>query len=106
MDTDSSNGILRQWIDGVLVQNRANVDFSGGSSTDRQGWRWFDFHNNQSSPTGGPYYVDYDDMVIYNTRPPSVDAGGNPFIGPIGWEHPPDPPPPTVKAPTGLHLVQ
>ena len=90
MDTDGTNGIERLWIDGNLVLNRNNINHSGGNADARQGWTWFDWHQNHNEidntngPIGADYaYVDYDDMVIYNQTPPNVDEHGNPFIGPL-----------------------
>ena len=78
-DTNSSNGVVQLWSDGILKIDVDDAD-TGTSPLAR-----IDFHENQYSPSGGPYYVDYDDMVIYDTTPPNVDAASNPMIGPIGW---------------------
>ncbi len=86
MDSNGTDGIGRLWIDGVLRASNAGVNWSNGNATARAGWKKFFFHENQNNPGNGrPMYVDYDDMVIYNTTPPNRDAQGNPFIGPIGW---------------------
>lgn len=52
--------------------------------------------SNQRFITGGDYYVDFDDMVIYNATPPNTDSGGNPYIGPLG-----DSTTPTMKGISG-----
>lgn len=92
MDTNGTDGIGRLWIDGVLRASNTAVNWSNGNAIAKQGWKWFDFHNNQNAPANASgligqatAYVDYDDMMIYNTTPPNKDAQGNPFIGPIGW---------------------
>ncbi len=84
MDTNSSDGIGRMWIDGNLVIDSNGLDYSGGNSSSRQGWTWMEFHSNQRSPENGrPYYVDYDDMAIYVEPPPNTDSNGYPWIGPV-----------------------
>lgn len=84
LDTNNSNGIAQMWIDGSLVIDVANVNFSAGSSASRRGFTWIEFHANQKSPSnGGPAYVDYDDIAIYNKTPPNTDSKGNPWIGPL-----------------------
>ena len=105
MDTNGSDGIGRIWVDGKLVSNVPNVNWSGGNSLTRAGFTWFDFQNNQASPSNGKViYVDTDDMVVYTSTPPNRDASGNPYIGPIGGSTPPpsggDTTPPAV--PTGV----
>jgi hypothetical protein len=96
MDTQSDpyDGIGRMWLDGQLMGEYTNINYSNNNEGDaRNGWIFFDINNNQSDvdnangSIGEPVaYVDYDDMVIYNQTPPNTDAQGNPFIGPIGWE--------------------
>jgi len=84
LDTNSNDGVAQMWIDGSLVIDASGVDFSGGSSTSRQGFTWFEFHSNQDSPAnGGSAYVDYDDMAIYNKTPTNTDGHSNPWIGPL-----------------------
>jgi hypothetical protein len=84
LDTNSSDGVGQMWIDGNLVIDASGVDFSGGSSASRDGITWMEFHANQNSPAnGGPAYVDYDDIEMWDTMPPATDANGNPWIGPI-----------------------
>ena len=84
MDTDSTDGIGRLWIDGQLVINKTDVDFSGGDPVTRAGMKWFEFQSNQNWPNnGGPMYVDYDDMAVYKTTPPNTDRYGFPWIGPL-----------------------
>jgi hypothetical protein len=49
------------------------------------GWRFFTFENNQTTVIGAPsigWAIDYDDMVVYTSTPPNIDANGNPCIGP------------------------
>lgn len=118
MDTNGSDGRVKIWIGDNLVLFRDNVNWSYGDAIARAGWHWFDFHSNQNSvgnasgPIGLPYaYVDYDDMAIYNTTPPNLDAKGNAFIGSINWNGgtmtPPETTTPTPKppAPRALHIV-
>ena len=85
MDTNGSNGVGQLWVDGVLRASNNAVNWSNNSATAQQGWEYFIFEENQKYISGGPYYVDYDDMVVYNTTPPNVDAQGNAMVGPIGW---------------------
>lgn len=86
-----ANGIGRIWIDGVLQENNTNVNFSWGDSAAKQGWTYFKVGSNgKTSATGRDTAYDYDDMIVYNTTPPSVDAEGNPFIGPISFSTPVD----------------
>lgn len=103
MDTNSTNGIGRFWVDGVLQINNIAVDWSDGDQTARNGWDYFEFDSNQNAPIGGPYYVDYDDMVIYNSPPPNLDANSNSFIGPVGWVNGGDVIAP--GSPTGLNVL-
>jgi hypothetical protein len=97
MDTQDNpyNSIYRMWLNGELIGEKTNVNFSDNNATAREGWVYFDFNNNQnevdnsSGPLGVPYaYIDYDDMVIYNQTPPNTDAHGNDFIGPLTWDAP------------------
>lgn len=86
MDTDSTDGIVQLWLDGTLVIDDSDVDFSGGSASIRSGFTWFEFMANQNAPAnsggiGDPAYVDVDDMVIYTTIPPNTDGAGNAWIG-------------------------
>ena len=84
MDTDSTNGVGRIWIDGVLVAENTGVDFSGGNATARLGWTAIGMGSNQREPNnGGCYYADFDDVAIYTTMPPNVDSSANPMIGQI-----------------------
>ena len=83
MDTNGTDGVGRTWVDGELVASQTGMNWS--SSHPHPGWDYFHFLSNQKNPgLERPYYVDVDDMVIYNTTPPNRDANGNPFIGPIG----------------------
>jgi hypothetical protein len=85
MDSGGYTGRGRFWIDGVLRGENLAMNWSGDNSTAQQGWTYFHFHSNQSLVNnGGAAYVDYDDIAVYNSIPPSVDAHGNPFIGPVG----------------------
>lgn len=85
MDTNQTNGIGRLWIDGVLHASNESVNWSGGNATAQQGWVNYQFHSNQATPGNGQAMaVDYDDMAVYNSTPPNVDAFGNPFIGLLG----------------------
>lgn len=82
MDTDGTDGIGRAWIDGQPVINQTGVNFSGGSSQARNGFKWMEGPSNQATPTnGGPASIDYDNIEIWNTTPPNTDANGNAKIG-------------------------
>ncbi|MCJ8503005.1 polysaccharide lyase [Desulfatitalea alkaliphila] len=84
MDTDGTDGEGKIWIDGVLVEEYSGFSWSSGSN--HPGWDRFEFLSNQKDPgLSRPYYVDFDDLAVYNTTPSNRDANGNPFIGPIGW---------------------
>lgn len=83
MDTNGSNGVGRLWVDGVLRASNTAVNWSNNSATAQLGWDHIIFEENQKYVSGGPYAIDYDDMVVYNTTPPNVDTSGNPMIGPI-----------------------
>lgn len=85
MDTNGSNGIGRLWIDGTLRASNTAVNYSNNNATAQQGWSEFVFEENGKYISDGPWTVDYDDMVIYNSTPPNTDSGGNPFIGPVGF---------------------
>jgi hypothetical protein len=73
-----NDGEGRIWIDNVLQGQRTNINWGSGS-----GWRWMYGHHNQRNPSGGPWYVDIDDMAIYFDTPPNIDLQGNPYIGPV-----------------------
>lgn len=80
MDTNGSNGVGRLWVDGNLVAEETTIDYGTVS-----GWDYFDFLSNQKDPgLARAYYVDFDDVVIYNTTPPNTDSEDNPYIGPLG----------------------
>ncbi|MBI5542580.1 MAG: fibronectin type III domain-containing protein [Deltaproteobacteria bacterium] len=85
--TAGANGVGRIWIDGGGGGGGGGGGWSNGSAEAKQGWKWFNFDENQSQPDNpnGEGWVDYDDIVIYNSPPPNRDPHGNPFIGPIGW---------------------
>ena len=84
MDTDSTDGIGKMWIDGQKVMESNTVDWSGGNATFRTGWKEIEFEANQDSPNnGGERYVDYTDLEIWDSTPPNVDANGDPWIGPV-----------------------
>ena len=94
MDTDSTNGVYRMWVDGQLIVDNSSVNYSNGSNVTRAGVKWFDFNNNQGWPASGrAMYVDYDDIAIYNRDPGKRDEAGNPWIGPVnGSSSTPKPP--------------
>lgn len=85
MDTDQTDGIGRFWIDGDLIVDEEDVDWSGGNSEIQAGFRFVEFHNNQENPAnGGPAYVDYDDIEMWKVTPPNTDpVNGYPWIGPL-----------------------
>ena len=88
MDTDGTDGIARLWIDGELIVESFEMNYSGGTDSEedqtaRNGWVRILVGSNQNEPDNGRcMYVDYDDIVIYNRTPPNVDEHGNPWIGP------------------------
>lgn len=89
MESSSSviDGVAQAWVDGELVIDDDTINYSGGNSSAFTGFIHTMFRSNQNSPDNSQeMYIDYDDMVIYNQTPPETDAGGNPFIGPIGWD--------------------
>ncbi|MEF3692434.1 MAG: hypothetical protein V3574_05270 [Candidatus Moraniibacteriota bacterium] len=98
------NGIGRLWVNGQMMGEYTNLNLSEMHSDARQGWSWFDFTNNQADGQVNQAlaYVDYDDIVIYNSTPPNIDLEGNTFIGPIGWVNGEDITPP--DSPTGLSV--
>ena len=105
MDTNGTDGIGRIWIDGVLRAENTHVNWSNNLSASKSGWREFEIKSNQSSPVNGQVvYVDFDDIVVYNTTPPNRDASGKAFIGPLGstggGTTPTDTTPPSVPSPT------
>lgn len=80
-DTDGTDGIARMWIDGQLILDETNVNYTNGGG---QGMRRIDISVNQNDPNNGrAMYVDFDDIEIWNTTPPSTDGFGNPWIGPL-----------------------
>lgn len=84
MDTDQTDGVGRVWINGILKAENTSVDYSNGDADAKLGWTFFQFNANCYDPDNGDVaYVDYDDIVVYNTTPPNTDASGNPYIGPI-----------------------
>lgn len=97
-DTNGSNGIYQAWIDGVQIADHRDVNLGGVD------YDWFILYSNQATPAnGGCSYVYLDDVAIYVTKPPNVDANGNPYIGTLdgvvgGTEPPPAVPPPTTTA--------
>lgn len=104
MDTDGTDGTGKIWVDGNLVANQSGFSWSGTDSKPHPGWENFEFLSNQKDPgLERAYYVDYDDMAIYNSTPPNLDANGNSFIGPIGWVNGEDNIPPS--SPTGLNVL-
>lgn len=95
MDTDGTNGVGMYWQNGELLIeshdiNYSTLDINNVQDRDlkaREGWTNFLVGSNQNTPDNGRcMYVDYDDIVIYNSTPPNTDEHGNPFIGPLGWE--------------------
>ena len=95
----AADGELRVWLNGeLLIENTSmiyvNPDANTQGTPEAQLAGWVhthvsnqDFVQNAVGPIGrNVAYVDFDDIVIYNQTPPNVDAHGNPFIGPIGWD--------------------
>lgn len=82
-DTNGSNGILRAWVNGVLVLNRTDVNNTPSSG----GWNGIQFTGNHDIFTNTTCAeFDYDDVVIYSQTPPNTDANGYAFIGPLDYE--------------------
>lgn len=112
----ADDGVARFWVNGTLMGESTNVGFVNFDQTGESvgesalnGWVHLilgnqDYVQNSLGPIGRDVaYVDFDDIVIYNKTPPNVDASGNPFIGPIGWNGEPttlDPEPQPVNDPT------
>jgi len=82
-----ADGIVQYWIDGVKYIDDSAVDFTTGSNNKAEalaGIGRMDFHSNQDNvANGGPAYVDYDDIEIWNTTPPNISPDGDPWIGPL-----------------------
>jgi hypothetical protein len=69
MDTNGSNGIAEQWIDGIQKISKTNINFGT-----KAGWISFYIASNHSYPAnGGCVPVDFDDIAINNTG----------YIGPL-----------------------
>lgn len=84
MDTGTTDGAGKIWRDGVLVASNTSMNWSNGDPDAILGWGYFELVGNKKDPKlTRAYYVDIDDLVVYNTAPPNKDAQGNPFIGPI-----------------------
>ena len=84
MDTNQLDGVAQFWLDGVLLINESDVDWSDGNLSSMEGWTNFGIGSNQNSPDNGRCMaVDFDDVVVYNQTPPNLDAFGNAFIGPV-----------------------
>lgn len=80
----SQDGEGRIWVNGELVAEQLNVNWNGSNTDALQGFSQALFRSNQYWPDNGKeMYIDYDDIVIYNTTPPNIDAHGNPYIGPL-----------------------
>lgn len=94
MDTDGTDGIYEVWI-GDDHWTKTDVDY-GNAASESGGWVEIRFLSN-SHYVYGPTIVALDDLVIYNTTPPNVDADGNYFIGPIDYTPTYDPP--TITGP-------
>lgn len=82
------NGVADIWVDGVNYDHETTSNFSGGSSSVRQGWHAVALNINQDTPAnastiGSPAYVDYDDIAIVSTTPSNKDSKGYPMIGPL-----------------------
>jgi hypothetical protein len=78
--SDAYDGLLRVWMNGILVINRSDVRHGAGLGGVTIG------SNAKVFPPGDPdRYVDYDDIAITTTTPTNRDADDNPMIGPIGW---------------------
>jgi hypothetical protein len=88
MDTDGTDGEGRIWVDGELVDEETEMDWS--DIDDNPGWTHFSFLLNHKDPgLERPYYVDFDDLSVYTVTPSNQDASGNPMIGPIDWAETP-----------------
>ncbi|MFC1639641.1 hypothetical protein ACFL3B_02640 [Gemmatimonadota bacterium] len=79
------DGAVAVWINGEPAGRNDAMRYTADDATAALGWTWLQIGSNQNSPDNGRIMnVDYDDMVIYTTTPPNVDALGKTFIGPIG----------------------
>lgn len=98
MDTDTTDGAVKLWVDGVLKISETGLNLSGGNATiQSEGWSGFTFDSNQSTPANGRHvYVDWDDMAISNIG----------YIGPNAPSTPDEPkePIPTLPLPPPLDL--
>lgn len=104
---DLANGILRTWINGVLVHT-TNYDFLGHSTAGSGVIAGIDIGQNHDiayHPTDQDVWEDYDDIMIATPGYAGFvqDADNNPFIGPIGWANADDTVPP--NSPSGLLVL-
>lgn len=77
---DFPNSTWRVWIDGNMVAEKTNVNFSGATSV-----QYIILPENVKNVSNGQVmYIDFDDLSITNATPSARDAHGNPFIGLIG----------------------
>lgn len=89
----SKDGVLQVWVDGSLRLNRSNIATGNGWPRNQ-----LHFQVNQDAGGNTPCApVDFDNLVVYTSTPPSVDASGNPFIGLVGSSTAPDTTPPVVS---------
>ena len=75
---DIPNSTFRVWVNGDMVAESTNVDFSGVSP-----FQDFLLPSNSRYLDTQVRYVDFDDIAITNTTPANTDSHGNPYIGPL-----------------------
>lgn len=79
------DGVVQMWCDGDIIFNDTN--YNSHMFSDNVPIKYMQIHSNWHGlplfPGDGVKYVDFDDIVIYNTTPPNKDSQGNPYIGPI-----------------------
>lgn len=88
-DTDGTDGVVQIWVGGDLLADYQNVDWGAGGAS-FAGWDSFEFLSNQKDPgLARAYYVDADDIAVYNQTPPTTDpVSGYPWIGPVSYTPP------------------
>jgi len=89
IDTDTTNGVTRVWINGTLRLEGTGLNLSRGNSIVQDGISRIEFPGNQRTVGGSSFVgnVDYDNLVVYNQTPQNDcddgEGGTDPCIGPI-----------------------
>ena len=69
------DGAVATWINGEPAGRNDAMRFTTDNATVALGWKNFLIGSNQNEPANGRIMaVDYDDIVLYTTTPPNVDA--------------------------------